>query len=199
MHHQPKAAPAPRNNCHGLHRSGDGSSGTGAIGQQHSHHAAGRRIRGAGNLRALSLVLSGASTVMRTAGWGFIAASAGSGRCCSQRQQGQQPQRIGRPQRVRFRRPKPGRPALLLPAWLPHLPARCFPAHRDKRLPFSCSADQQAAFRRAGGISVIAFENQIGVIDGRAFETPPPKNYTPTRLVMMFSGPTKTWVRSSIN
>ena len=31
-------------------------------------------------------------------------------------------------------------------------------------------ADQQAAFRRAGGISVIAFENQIGVIDGRAFK-----------------------------
>ncbi len=31
-------------------------------------------------------------------------------------------------------------------------------------------ADQQAAFRRAGGIGVIAFENQIRVINGGAFK-----------------------------
>ena len=146
--------------------------GTGAVGQQHSHHAAGRRIRGAGNLRGVVIGVVGriyGDVYSRGCGI-LIAASAGSSRCCSQRQQGQQPQRIGCPQR-----------------------ADDFAAQSLAGLHFFCQhgyrifrhgafrhirinvavfmlADQQAAFRRAGGIGVIAFENQVGVIDGRAFK-----------------------------
>ena len=146
-------------------------SGTGAIGQQHSHHAAGRRIRGAGNLRGVVIGVVGRiySDVHRL-GSGVVVTAAGSGRGRCQRQQSQQPQGIGRPQCADD---FSAQSLTGLHFFCQH--GYCIFRHSAFRhiginIAVFMLADQQAAFGCAGGIGIIAFKNQIGIVDGGSFK-----------------------------